>query len=101
MNIKPDYSTEPFSPKHWDAIATHFECVFANEVRTELHQSFTKHGYQTHHPVDWLPVLIEEVGEVARAICEGDSDGYRAELIQVAAMCAALLYSFDQTEENE
>jgi NTP pyrophosphatase (non-canonical NTP hydrolase) len=38
----------------------------------------------------WLPVLVEEVGEVARALCDGETpERVREELIQVAAMAQA------------
>jgi NTP pyrophosphatase (non-canonical NTP hydrolase) len=36
---------------------------------------------------DYLPILIEEVGEVARAIQIGDLDNLKEELIQVMAVC--------------
>lgn len=38
-------------------------------------------------------VLGEEVGEVARAILEGDAEGLRLELVQVAAVAVAILES--------
>ena len=38
-------------------------------------------------------ILGEEVGEVARAILEGDDAGLEAELVQVAAVCVAWLES--------
>ena len=41
-----------------------------------------------------LAVLAEEVGEVARALIEGD--GLRAELIQVAAVALAWAESFPE-----
>lgn len=38
----------------------------------------------------WLPVLVEEVGEVARAMCDREpAERVREELIQVAAMALA------------
>lgn len=36
-------------------------------------------------------ILAEEVGEVARAIHDGDRDNLREELVQVAAVCLAWL----------
>lgn len=38
-----------------------------------------------------LAVLVEEVGEVARAICEDDERNKFEELVQVAAVCVAWL----------
>lgn len=41
-------------------------------------------------PEEWLAILVEEVGEVAKAIVDGASWAeYRRELIQVAAVAAA------------
>ena len=36
---------------------------------------------------DYLPILIEEIGEVARAIQIGDLDNLKEELIQTMAVC--------------
>ena len=56
------------------------------------------HKHDGHTPRSWtvgdhqsLIVLVEEVGEVARALTydEGDPDNLYAELIQVATMAAA------------
>ncbi|MGL5918484.1 MAG: MazG nucleotide pyrophosphohydrolase domain-containing protein [Cetobacterium sp.] len=43
-----------------------------------------------------LTILVEEVGEVARAIQEGDRISLREELIQVAAVCAAWVEGLDK-----
>jgi NTP pyrophosphatase (non-canonical NTP hydrolase) len=43
----------------------------------------------------WLRVLVEEVGEVARAIEEGDGAGLKRELVQVAAVAVAFLEAID------
>ena len=45
---------------------------------------------RTPHPVK-VAVLTEEVGEVARAALEHDTDGLRLELVQVAAVAVAWL----------
>lgn len=52
---------------------------------------------------EWLPILMEEVGEVAHWFTydsERDIDELRNELIQVAAMAAAWVESIDETMEN-
>ena len=41
----------------------------------------------------WLVILMEEVGEAAKSALEGDSAGYAAELVQVAAVAIAALES--------
>ena len=44
----------------------------------------------------WLPVLVEEVGEVARCICDGDGLAHlREELVRVGAMTAAWIEAID------
>jgi hypothetical protein len=45
-----------------------------------------------------LAVLLEEVGEVARALLEGHSDQMREELIQVAAVAVAWLSTSDDPQ---
>jgi NTP pyrophosphatase (non-canonical NTP hydrolase) len=42
-------------------------------------------------PMEKVTVLLEEVGEVARAVLEGDRDNLRDELVQVAAVAWAWL----------
>jgi NTP pyrophosphatase (non-canonical NTP hydrolase) len=46
-------------------------------------------------PTFYLPILTEELGEVARSIIDGDSLGYRQELIQLAAVAIAAVEEFD------
>jgi NTP pyrophosphatase (non-canonical NTP hydrolase) len=77
-----------------------------------------KWGVQDHAPRDWLPILVEEVGEAANALVEWRAlaggiirdgirrpeniaadnalDDYRAELIQVAAVAVAAVECFDR-----
>lgn len=43
-----------------------------------------------------LSILVEEVGEVARAILEHDDANLRVELIQCAAVCAAWVQSINE-----
>lgn len=59
------------------------------------------------HPV-WLSVLVEEVGEVARVLCEfelGNIDDaaprLREELVQVGAMTAAWIDAIDARARSE
>lgn len=74
----------------------------SDDVRAERHRAHLKHsGYHGNGksaeemPVDdplWLPVLTEELGEVAREICDhrySRPHHLRAELIQLAAMASA------------
>ena len=44
-----------------------------------------------------LAVIVEEIGEVARAICDRERADYRDELVQVAACAVAAIQSLDAT----
>lgn len=47
----------------------------------------------------WMPVLVEEVGEVARAMNDREPpDRLRTELVQVAAMATAWVAAIDERE---
>lgn len=47
----------------------------------------------------WLPILTEELGEVARAICDREPlHELRSELVQVAAMACAWISAIDRAE---
>lgn len=48
-------------------------------------------------PTEWLPPLIEEVGEFAKEVCEGNSyhDNMRTELVQIAALTIAIIQDLD------
>ena len=49
----------------------------------------------------WLPMLVEEVGEVARAICDREPAArVREELIQVAAMALAWADAVEEFVQN-
>ncbi len=48
-------------------------------------------GRDYESPEHLLSVLVEEVGEVARAINDNDKKQYREELIQVMAVAAAMI----------
>ena len=96
----PMHGWKPYSDFHRERIRAH-----------------SKHdpngGSMERRPFDdplWLPVLLEEVGEVARALCENNlgTEGYgdrselaerlREELIQVGAMTAAWIDAIERDE---
>lgn len=90
-----------------------------NEIHNERVRAHYKHGpdgnsmeQKNWDSERWLPVLMEEVGEVARVFCERNLGKYgpwdetqhravtkdlREELIQVAAMAAAWIAAIDET----
>ncbi len=56
-------------------------------IREERRRQDKKWGVQNHTNMRWLPILMEEVGELAKALNEGTmTDG---ELTQVAAVALA------------
>lgn len=85
-----------------------------DEVHRERMRAHAKHDVNGHsmerrdwRDAVWLPVLTEEVGEVARVLCEGE-DGLtpehkahlREELVQVAAMTIAWIDAIDLTPDE-
>lgn len=57
-------------------------------------------GEQNHTHEEWLRILIEEVGEVARALNEDDSVEHLCEeLTQVAAVAVAWVETVNRSKE--
>lgn len=86
--------------------ADRFRKILA-DIITERSRQDAKFGEQNHSPQDWLMILMEEVGEFARAHMEvvysttaTDLDAkrrhLRQELVQVAAVAVAMLESADR-----
>lgn len=79
-------------------------------IQAELILLNVKFGKQNHSDVDWFPLLMEEVGEIAHAICETNPVGKRKyhkdacienleiELIQTAAVCVAWIEAIRRRE---
>lgn len=76
-----------------------------NEIRKERKQQDIQWGEQDRTPLHWVVILMEEVGEAAKAIVENmaTKDGkiiyehlYRAEMIQVAAVAVAAVECLDK-----
>lgn len=87
--------------KEWNE-AINYQTVGWNvwkDVATERVRQVEKHGDHTdpnsileqvdRSDPDCLAILVEEVGEVARAINVGDFENLETELIQTAAVCSA------------
>ena len=67
-----------------------------------------KWGVQDRAPSVWLAILTEEVGEVARHIIDAinqerpiEREGYRMELVQVAAVAVAAVECLDREALHE
>ncbi|KKM23123.1 hypothetical protein LCGC14_1618340 [marine sediment metagenome] len=64
-------------------------------IQDERDRQDAKWGSQRHLSSKmWLTILMEEVGEVANSILEGDSVNYPTELVQVAAVAVAALENY-------
>lgn len=76
------------------------EDIFAEIFRQDL--KFGKN--RNCHPLEWLSILTEETGEVAREINDAGfsqdklTDNYRNELIQVAAVAMQAVLNFDRQD---
>jgi len=66
------------------------------KVANERIRQDTKWGVQNHGPFVWLAILLEEVGEAAKAALEGSSFKYQDELIEVAAVAVAAVESLNR-----
>jgi NTP pyrophosphatase (non-canonical NTP hydrolase) len=86
--MMPDHLNEtPQQKQKW---------LILKKILEERSRQDTKFGASPRNmkPEVWLTVLTEELGEVSRAIIEGDSAGYETELIQVAAVAIAALEDY-------
>lgn len=70
-------------------------------IALERRRQDAKWGVQNHDAPYWLAILIEEVGEVAKAIVEGHMADLRTELIQVAAVVVAIIEWLDRNRLGE
>lgn len=99
-----DTSKIELSPEIRKASGANFvQLKILNEIREERNRQEKKWGTEEHHPLVWLPIFMEEVGEVAKAMYEamfhtdGDTwEDYRKELIHAAAVATAMAECFDR-----
>lgn len=75
------------------------------EVDLEMRKQIDKWGQQNHHPYIWQNILMEEVGEVSKAILQTEMEGkkktwddVREELVQVAAVACSAIQSIDRNQ---
>ena len=80
------------------------------EVLAERKRQDEKWGEQNHDPITWLGILVEEVGELAKAIIEtvfisfgshGGIGNIRREAIDVAAVAVAIVECLDRAMAAE
>lgn len=80
-----------------------------SEVQEERRRQDAIWGEQNHTPIEWLPILGEEHGEVCKAVCEayfsgyestGNWENYRTELIELAAVAVAMVECLDRNSHS-
>lgn len=72
------------------------------DIREERARQEAKWGSQRNLSSEkWMTILMEEVGEVANAILEGDSVNYQEELVQVAAVAVNMLKVYWQEFDED
>ena len=75
-------------------------------IAAERQAQDSKWGEQNHHTLEWLSILVEEVGEVSQAINEyhwrdAPMENIRKELIQVAAVAVSALESMERNYPSD
>lgn len=83
------------------------------ELHTEKENQYKKWGKQNHTPIEWLAILMEEVGEVSKEALEHHFQkknfsiidkswnseklsNYRKELLQVGAVIISMIECLDE-----
>ena len=70
-------------------------------IRAERMRQDSKWGEQNHSDLYWLGILVEEVGELAKAIIENDGENGVKELVQTAAVCVAWMDAIKRRPRRE
>ena len=66
-------------------------------IDNERQQQDEKWGVQNHGGPKWLTILMEEVGETAKALLESDVEGFIDEMVHVAAVAVAAIEGLMRT----
>ena len=75
--------------------------LFKHNVKAEKRSQDEQWGIQNHENWKWFIILVEEIGEVAKAILEGKHDQLLLELVQCVAVIEQWIESMDRRWENE
>lgn len=73
---------------------THMDNVF-EDVRTEISRQNHLWGEQRHLGHKWNSILVEEVGEFAKALLDMDIVHAREEIVQIAAVAMQIAHAID------
>lgn len=71
------------------------------DVLHERERQDEKWGEQNHGRYKWLAILAEELGEAAAAALKGETENYRKEMIQVAAVAVSAVESHDRPNQKD
>ena len=67
------------------------------DVVTERNRQDEKFGDQIDNTAErWMTILMEEVGEAAKEVCERNVPLFREEMVQVAAVACAMIECVDR-----
>lgn len=89
-------------------IRDRYDKLIVEQVENEVQRQIEKWGVQKHEPLLWNAILVEEVGEVSKAILEtwfqgrpitDNGEQYREELIQVAAVAISAIRALDMAND--
>jgi hypothetical protein len=79
------------------------QIFIVSQILNERSAQDEKWGEQNHNPVEWMSILMEEVGEASKEAIENHLnpdtkilDKYRNEMIQVAAVALAMIECLDR-----
>jgi hypothetical protein len=72
-----------------------------SDIMTERQRQDDKWGEQNHSAMEWLSILMEEIGEAAEGANEahwhgGDYASYREEMVHSAAVIVAAIEDLDR-----
>jgi hypothetical protein len=72
-----------------------------HEILQERSEQVRLWGEQNHDPVRWLAILVEEVGEAAKAQdVQGEGAEWHHEMVQVAAVATAIIECYLRRNES-
>lgn len=103
-DVLRDWKVPVLAPDHKQPQRTTAQTVAVlSEVADERQRQDEKWGPVSRPPLEWLAIAAEEFGEVSERVVKGwvppesdfDADGYRTELIQLAAVCVSAVECLD------
>lgn len=87
--------------EYWDGQSQYkspYTADCLNDVSTERIAQNKKWGHQNHPFEKWMTILMEEVGELAEAVLDNNSDNIYAEATQTAAVAVEIM---EQVKRNQ